>query len=198
MILIAGLGNPGKEYSANRHNIGFLCINHLARKQHIALDKKQGNARIGTGTIEGIEVVLAKPQTYMNRSGLSVNSLMQRYRLTPDKLIVIHDDLDLPLGKIRIRRDSGAGGHNGIKSIIAELGTQDFSRIRVGISRPLHEGEDTEQSIVEYVLGDFSEEDQPVINDTISRVGEAVVCLMTEGLNSAMNKFNSVSCKGTP
>jgi peptidyl-tRNA hydrolase, PTH1 family len=190
MKLIVGLGNPGKEYSANRHNIGFLCLNQFARKQHIALDNKQGNARIGSGLVEGIEVVLAKPQTYMNLSGNSVSSLMQRYRLNPEDLVVIHDDLDLPLGKIRIRSGNSAGGHNGIKSIIACLGTQDFTRIRVGISRPPLEGEEKEQSIVEYVLGDFSEEDQPVIRDTISRVGDAVVCLITEGLTPAMNKFN--------
>jgi peptidyl-tRNA hydrolase, PTH1 family len=190
MMLVVGLGNPGKEYSANRHNIGFLCINQFARKQHIVLDKKQNNARTGTGSLAGIEVVLAKPQTYMNLSGQSVHGLLQRYRLTPEDLIVIHDDLDLPLGKIRIRRGSSAGGHNGIKSIIAFLGTQDFTRIRVGISRPPREGEEKEQSIVDYVLGDFSRDDQPVINDTIGRVGEAVVCLMTEGLTTAMNKFN--------
>jgi peptidyl-tRNA hydrolase, PTH1 family len=190
MKMIVGLGNPGKEYSTNRHNIGFLCLNNFARKQHIALDKKQGKARTGTGLVAGIEVVLAKPQTYMNLSGQSVNLLMQKYHVLLDDLIVIHDDLDLPLGKIRIRKGSSAGGHNGIKSLIAYLGTQDFTRIRVGISRPALEGEEKEQSIVDYVLGDFSALDQPVINDTVQRVGEAVVCLMIEGLAAAMNKFN--------
>ncbi len=190
MKLIVGLGNPGKEYSTNRHNIGFLCLNHIARKQHISLDRKQGKARIGLGAIAGQEVVLAKPQTYMNLSGQSVSSLMQKYHVTLEDVIVIHDDLDLPLGKIRIRKDSSAGGHNGIKSIIACLGTQDFIRLRVGISRPPREGEEREQTIVEYVLGDFSREDQPVIDDVISRVGQAVECLITDGLSAAMNKFN--------
>ncbi|MBN1191094.1 MAG: aminoacyl-tRNA hydrolase [Dehalococcoidales bacterium] len=190
MILIAGLGNPGKEYSSNRHNIGFLCINSFARKHNIALDKKQGGARTGTGTAEGIDVVLAKPQTYMNLSGRPVYSLLRKYSLTPDDLIVIHDDLDLPLGKIRIRSGNSSGGHNGIKSIIACLGTQDFIRIRVGISRPPLEGEEKEQTVVEYVLGDFSEIDRPVIVDTVNRVCDAVVCLLTKGLTAAMNKFN--------
>ena len=131
MILIVGLGNPGKEYSTNRHNIGFLCINHLARLQRISLDAKQGRARIGKGIIADNEVILAKPQTFMNLSGQSVSLLMQKYHILLEDLIVIHDDLDLPLGKIRIRKDSSAGGHNGIKSIIACLGTQDFVRIRV-------------------------------------------------------------------
>lgn len=190
MKMIVGLGNPGKEYSTNRHNIGFLCLNYFARKQHIALDKKQGKARTGTGVVAGIEMLLAKPQTYMNLSGQSVSLLMQKYHVLLEDLIVIHDDLDLPLGKIRIRKGSSAGGHNGIKSIIAYLGTQEFTRIRVGISRPALEDEDADQSIVDYVLGDFRSVDKPVIDDTIQRVGQAVMCLMTEGLTIAMNKFN--------
>src|SRR5512143_3680952 len=117
--LIVGLGNPGREYSSNRHNIGFLTLNHFARKHGIEFSHKQNLARVGSGRIDGREIVLAKPQTYMNASGDSVGGLMRRYSLGPEDLIVIHDDLDLPLGKIRIRRDSGPGGHNGIKSIIA-------------------------------------------------------------------------------
>jgi PTH1 family peptidyl-tRNA hydrolase len=190
MKLIVGLGNPGKEYSANRHNIGFLCINHLAKLHRISLDKKQGKARTGKGTVAGNEVLLAKPQTYMNASGISVSQLMQKYKVTPDNLIVIHDDLDLPLGKIRIRKGSSAAGHNGIKSIIASLGTQEFIRIRVGISRPQSEGDLLVECIVDYVLGDFTEADKDIIQGTISRVSDAVVCLITEGLTAAMNKFN--------
>lgn len=191
MKLIVGLGNPGQEYSANRHNIGFLCINHFARLHRISLDKKQGKARVGTGTVAGNEVVLAKPQTYMNLSGVAVIQLMQRYHIGPDDLIVVHDDLDLPLGKVRIRRNSSAGGHNGIKSIIANLGTQDFIRIRVGISRPQAENETAGECIVDYVLGDFTDEDKPVIEATICRVSDAIITLITAGLNAAMNKYNS-------
>lgn len=190
MKLIVGLGNPGKEYSTNRHNIGFLCINHFARIHRITLDKKQGKARVGTGSVAGHDVVLAKPQTYMNASGVSVSQLMQKYKIALEDLIVVHDDLDLPLGKIRIRQGSSAAGHNGIKSIIASLGTQDFIRIRVGISRPQAPGESTEETVVDYVLGDFTPEDKPVVEETIRRVSDAIVSLLTEGLTAAMNKFN--------
>ena len=126
----------------------------------------------------------------MNASGLAVPPLLQRHRLGLEDLIVIHDDLDLPLGKIRIRQGSSAGGHNGIKSIIAALGTQDFIRIRVGIGRPQSPDENRDQDVVDYVLGEFSREDKPLLDQTILRVGEAVVSLLTEGIDTAMNKFN--------
>lgn len=190
MKLIVGLGNPGKEYSSNRHNIGFLCINHFARIHRIPLDKKQGKARVGTGNIAGNQVILAKPQTYMNASGISVRQLTQRYRIAPENLIVVHDDLDLPFGKIRIRKGSGAAGHNGIKSIIASLGTQDFIRIRVGISRPQAPGESAEETIVDYVLGDFTPVDRPLVEETIHRVSDTIISLLTRGLISTMNEFN--------
>ena len=189
MKLIVGLGNPGKEYSANRHNIGYLCVNRLARQHHIDMDKKQGKARVGIGTISGTQVVLAKPQTFMNASGISVVNLLEKYKLTPDDLIVIHDDLDLPLGKIRIKKHSSAGGHNGIKSIIGSLGTQDFTRIRIGISRP-QTGNIAEETIVDYVLGDFEHQDRKLVDEIIRKTGEAVICLLTEDLTAVMNKFN--------
>jgi PTH1 family peptidyl-tRNA hydrolase len=189
MKLIVGLGNPGKEYSTNRHNIGFLCVNHLARQQHISLDKKQGKARVGIGMISSTQVVLAKPQTYMNASGISVINLLGKYKLTPEDLIIIHDDLDLPLGKIRIKQGNSAGGHNGIKSIIGSLGTQDFTRIRIGISRP-QIGDYAEETIVDYVLGDFDCNDRKLVDETIKKVCDAVLCLLTDGLTTAMNKFN--------
>jgi PTH1 family peptidyl-tRNA hydrolase len=190
MKLIVGLGNPGKEYAANRHNIGFLCLNYIAKSHRINLDKKQAKARIGTGTIAGNEVVLARPQTYMNLSGISVSQLILKYKIALDDLIVVHDDLDLPLGKIRIRKGSGPAGHNGIKSIIASVGTQDFIRVRVGISRPQTEEDNKLESIVDYVLGDFSEEEMKIVDETVRRVNDAVITLITEGLNAAMNKFN--------
>ncbi len=135
--LIVGLGNPGQVYTNNRHNIGFICLKYLARTQGIKLDKKQGKARIGRGEIAGAEAVLARPQTYMNLSGESVVLLVRKFDIKLDDLLVIHDDLDLPLGKIRISRGSGSGGHNGVSSIIYSLGSQDFSRLRVGIGRPV-------------------------------------------------------------
>jgi PTH1 family peptidyl-tRNA hydrolase len=191
MKLIVGLGNPGKEYSANRHNVGFHCLNYLAKANHISFDKKQGKARIGSGVIAGNEVVLAKPQTYMNLSGQAVTPLMQRYYLALDDLVIIHDDMDLPLGKIRIRKASSAGGHNGAKSIIASLGSQDFVRIRVGIGRPQLPGESKDRDVVDYVLGDFDRDEMKLLESTIPRVAEAVVCLLTEGLEAAMNKYNT-------
>ena len=190
MKLIVGLGNPGKEYSTNRHNIGFLCLNYFAKVHRITFDKKQGKARVGTGKVVGCEVILAKPQTYMNASGVSVSPLAQKYKITADDLIVVHDDLDLPIGKIRIRRDSGAAGHKGIKSIISSLGTQDFVRIRVGISRPQSPGENAEDTIVDYVLGDFTAEEKSILENTIKSVNEAIVSVLIDGLTVAMNRFN--------
>ncbi len=190
MKLIVGLGNPGKEYSTNRHNIGFLCVNYFARTNHISLDKKQGKARVGSGTIAGTDLIIAKPFTYMNLSGVAVRAIMDKYKIQLEDLIVVHDDLDLPLGKIRIRLGSSAAGHNGVKSIIGCLGSQDFVRIRVGISRPAQEGETQQETIVDYVLGDFTAADRPVVEETIQRVSGAIMGILTEGLAAAMNKFN--------
>jgi peptidyl-tRNA hydrolase, PTH1 family len=188
--LIVGLGNPGKEYSANRHNIGFHCLNYFAKQQRIEFSSKQCKSRIGMGKADGLEVVLAKPQTYMNASGESVNLLLRKYRLGLDDLVVIHDDLDLPLGKIRIKRDNSAGGHNGIKSIIACLESQDFTRIRVGIGRPETPDEAKDHEIIDYVLTDFSREEKIILDQTIRRVSEALLTLLAEGLEAAMNGYN--------
>jgi peptidyl-tRNA hydrolase, PTH1 family len=193
MKLIVGLGNPGKEYSTNRHNIGFLCINHIAKLTRIALDNKQCHAKIGKGKIAGNEVILAKPQTYMNASGQSIQPLMYKNSILLEDLIIIHDDLDLPLGKIRIRQGGSSGGHNGIKSTIACLGTQDFIRVRVGIGRPQVEEESRSDNIVDYVLGDFSYEDRTILNETIQRVSDAVTCLINQGVTQAMNNFNKLT-----
>ncbi len=190
MKLIVGLGNPGKEYASNRHNIGFMCINHFARLHRISLDKKQARARTGRGTIAGIEVLLAKPQTYMNLSGFSVNQLAGKNQIDLADLIVVHDDLDLTLGKIRVRQGSSAAGHNGVKSLIACLGSQDFVRIRVGISRPQLGKEVSEETVKDYVLGDFDSGDRQIIDEVIQRVSDALLSLITEGLVTTMNKFN--------
>jgi len=189
--LIIGLGNPGRGYADNRHNIGFMCLNHFAWTQGIGFDKKQGQARIGSGEVVGSQVVLAKPQTYMNLSGQSVSRLVKRFNINLSDLLIIHDDLDLPLGKIRIRQGGSSGGHKGIGSIITELGSQDFLRLRVGISRPVEDaGEISESGIIAYVLSDFTLEEKQVITQVVPRVSEAVLCLLTEGLVAAMNKYN--------
>jgi PTH1 family peptidyl-tRNA hydrolase len=189
--LIIGLGNPGRGYADNRHNIGFMCLNHFAWTQGIGFDKKQGHARIGSGEVAGSQVVLAKPQTYMNLSGQSVSRLVKRFNINLSDLLVIHDDLDLPLGKIRIRQGGSSGGHKGIGSIITELGSQDFLRLRVGIGRPeISSAEISEADIIAYVLSDLTTEEKQVITQVVPRVSAAILCLLTEGLTAAMNKYN--------
>jgi peptidyl-tRNA hydrolase, PTH1 family len=180
-----GLGNPGPEYSGSRHNVGFQCVRWLARKHGLSFDGTRAHARIAQGAIQGKPVVLARPQTFMNLSGQAVSGLLQWLRLAPAALVVIHDDLDLPLGRIRLRPGGSAGGHRGIRSIIDSLGTQEFARLRVGIGRP--EGNDA----VDYVLGDFSSTERQVMAESYARAAEAVECILTEGLEAAMNRFNA-------
>jgi len=193
MKLIVGLGNPGQGHANNRHNAGFVCLNHFARTQGIRFDKKQRRAQIGSGAVAGSKVVVAKPQTYMNRSGRSVSLLVTKFNVSLDDLLVIHDDLDLPLGKIRIRQSGSAGGHKGVASIITELGSQNFIRIRVGIGRPDKTESFTEFSddeIINYVLSDFTPDEKQATTQVIPRVSEAILCLLTEGLVAAMNRYN--------
>ena len=193
MKLIVGLGNPGRVYANNRHNVGFICLRHFAKTHSIRLDKKQGRARIGIGEVADSKVVLARPQTYMNQSGQSVSRLIKKFNINPNDLLVIHDDLDLPLGKIRIRQGGSSGGHKGINSITADLDSQDFVRIRIGIGRPTEvEGnaQTREADIIDYVLSDFTAEEKQVITRVIPRVSEAVSCLLTEGVEVAMSKYN--------
>jgi len=199
MILVAGLGNPGLKYEKSRHNLGFMCVNHLARKYGIKFSKSQGKARTGAGNIEGCEVLLARPQTFMNLSGQSVSLLLNKLHISQENLIVIHDDLDLPVGRIRVRRGGSSGGHNGIKSIIAETGSQEFCRIRIGIGHPLDGRDNTgisEDDIIDYVLSNFTSEELKIIEKTIPVAAEAIVSLVTEGLETTMNKYNSNSKNG--
>lgn len=193
MKLIVGLGNPGLFYANNRHNIGYMCVNRFARDHKIRFNKKQGLARVGTGEIDGEEVVLARPQTFMNESGEAVSRLVTKYKIGMSDLIIIHDDLDLPTGKIRLRQGRGSGGHKGIESIIARLGKGNFYRVRVGIGRPdiLENADiDKEQVVIDYVLSGFTREERKIINGVIPEVSRAVSCLLTEGIETAMNKYN--------
>jgi len=193
MKLIVGLGNPGRIYASNRHNIGFMCLNHFAKTQGIRLDKKQGQARTGVGEVADSKLMVARPQTQMNLSGQSVSQLVKKFQISLDDLIIIHDDLDLPLGKIRISQGSSSGGHKGIDSIITHLESADFLRIRVGIGRPpFVEGsaKDKEAEIIDYVLSDFPPEEKKTVTQVITKVSEAILCLLSEGLTAAMNKFN--------
>ena len=193
MKLIVGLGNPGRNYASSLHNLGFMCVNHFARMHSIWLDKKRANARIGIGKVAGIEVVVARPHTYMNLSGQSVSKLVKKFKVSPDDLIVIYDELDLPLGKIRIRPGGSSAGHKGMESIITELGSQDFPRIRVGIGQPPPDEQSpqiTDADIVTYLLSDLPPEIKATITQVIPKVSEAILCILTEGLTVAMNKFN--------
>ena len=198
MKLIVGLGNPGQKYTNNRHNLGFMCLAEFANDHKIKLDKKQGESRTGTGEVGGETVILARSQTYMNESGQAVRWLVRRHNLKLDEVIVIHDDMDLPLGKIRIRQGGSAAGHNGIKSLISELGSSDFIRVRVGTGRPgvTKSGVPTsEDEIIGFVLSDFTRDEQKVVDQVIPKVSEAVESLINDGLTAAMNKYNQVNGK---
>ncbi|MCL0074007.1 aminoacyl-tRNA hydrolase [Dehalococcoidia bacterium] len=193
MKLIVGLGNPGRAYVNTRHNIGFECLNLFARKEGIAWDRRQAKARVGFGNVAGEKVILAKPLTFVNLSGQSVGPLVRYYRITPADILVVYDDVDFPLGKIRIREGGGAGGHNGMKSIIEHLNMRDFPRIRVGIG-PLPEvdpgGSSEKMRSRGYVLGHFTSDERAVLAEVYPRVAEAISCILSEGVTTAMNRYN--------
>ena len=190
MKLIVGLGNPGKDYFHNRHNVGFRCLDYLAKYYAIPLEQRRYRCRWGSGKIADTEVLLAKPQTFVNLSGEAVSKLIRRYHIDLSDLLVISDDLNLPLGKLRIRPRGDAGGHKGLESIISALGSSDFPRLRIGIGRPADSGPDNDEVIVSYVLGDFIPDEEEKIALVIPQTAEVVYCLLTEGIVTAMNKFN--------
>jgi PTH1 family peptidyl-tRNA hydrolase len=184
MKLIVGLGNPGKAYANNRHNVGFRCLDYLAKAHHIPLAMRKGKAKVGVGEVAEKKVVLAKPRTFMNASGQAVSLLVRHFSLPLEDLLVIHDDLDLPLGKLRIRPHGGSAGHKGVDSIISSLGSQDFPRIRIGIGRP-NDGDE-----VAYVLSDFTAAERGAVEEVVVRVADAIYCILTEGIEAAMNRYN--------
>jgi peptidyl-tRNA hydrolase, PTH1 family len=193
MKLIIGLGNPGKIYARNRHNVGFRCIDYLAKLHSIGTSRRQCHSQVGTDKIDGIKVMLVKPATFVNQSGEAAGCLVRTHNVALGDLIVIHDDLDLPLGKIRIRPSGSAGGHKGMSSIISALGNDDFPRIKVGIGRPVTvDGTaiSDEDKIVDYVLSDFTPKEDDIIKAAIAQVAKAVQCILTEGVTAAMNQFN--------
>lgn len=190
--LLVGLGNPGEKYAGNRHNIGFMCLDYYAQWHRVAFAKSRRQARISAARIGQYEVVLAKPQTFMNNSGQAVGRLVRQYKVKVENLVVIHDDLDLPVGRIRIRLGGSSGGHKGINSIVEHISDQGFVRVRVGIGRPNGAGED---DIINYVLGDFMPDEKAIIEDVIPLVGEALDSLLTEGLTVTMNRFNGIDLK---
>ena len=191
MKLIVGLGNPGKVYVQNRHNVGFRCLNYFARLHSIRFDHRQCRARIGLCEIGGEKLLLAKPRIFVNLSGRPVACLVRKHGIPLSDLLIIYDDLDLPLGRIRLRQSGGSGGHKGMNSIIAALGSEGFPRIRVGIGRPqVEEQSISEDAIVNYVLSDFSPQEEKVIKPLIATVSEAIDCFLSQGIEAAMSKFN--------
>ena len=184
MFLIAGLGNPDKKYEKTRHNIGFDTVDALAEKYNISITEKKHKALCGSGVIEGVKVILAKPQTYMNLSGESIAEIVNFYKLDPENdIIVISDDINLATGRIRIRAQGSAGGHNGLKSIINHAGTQKFKRVRVGVGA-------NEGNLVNHVLGKFSKGERVLAEQGIKDAASAVEVMILEDINTAMNKFN--------
>lgn len=186
MFLIAGLGNPGKDYENTRHNVGFDVIEKLAEEHSISVTERAHKAILGKGYINGQKVILAKPQTYMNLSGDSLRAICDYYKLDPaEELIVISDDIELDVGRIRIRKKGSAGGHNGLKSIIAQCGTSDFKRVRVGVGKK-PQGYD----LADWVLGHFSKDDRKLLEDAYKDAAKAVELIVADQIDKAMNDFN--------
>jgi len=185
MYIIAGLGNPGKDYVNTRHNAGFMVIDELADKHNISLDMEKFKGIIGKGVINGEKVILVKPLTYMNNSGECIRAVMDYYKADIDDFIVVFDDISLDVGKLRVRPKGSAGGHNGIKSIIAHLGSDGFKRVKFGVGH-----KPAGWDLADWVLGRFKKEDEASLEETRKRACEAVETLMAEGAEATMNKFN--------
>lgn len=186
MYLVAGLGNPEKKYEGTRHNIGFDAVRLIADKANIALNKNKFRAIVGEGYIGGEKLILALPQTYMNLSGESVGEIASFYKIANEDIIIIHDDISLETGRLRIRPKGSAGGHNGLKSIISHLGGDDFCRIKIGVGAPKHEDYD----LADYVLGSFSKEENQTLAPVLKDVASAVECIIKASVSDAMNKYN--------
>lgn len=186
MYIIAGLGNPTKEYDKTRHNVGFSVIDVLADRYRIDVSERKHKALCGRGAIEGQKVVLMKPQTFMNLSGESIRAAVDFYKVEPEDVIIIYDDISLEPGQLRIRLKGSAGGHNGIKNIIAHLGTQEFSRIKVGVG-----AKPPRMDLAAYVLSRFSQGEQKLMDDAFSEAAGAAVMMMTDGADRAMNHYNT-------
>lgn len=185
MHLIVGLGNPEKDYSNTRHNMGFNTINKLAKQYEIEVTKSKFKGLYGSGIIEGEKVILLKPQTFMNLSGESIKEILQFYKIEIEQLIVIYDDIDINPGMIKLRKTGGPGTHNGMKSVVHELNTQNFKRIRVGIGMPKDK-----EDLIEYVIGAIPEEDKAELDKGTELAKEAVIEIIKNGIDIAMNKFN--------
>jgi PTH1 family peptidyl-tRNA hydrolase len=196
--IVAGLGNPGPQYALARHNVGFLVVDALADAHGVRFGPRKFDAETARGRIAGEDVLLAKPLTFMNLSGRSLAPLAAFYKVAPADLLVVHDDLDLPFGRLQLRERGGDGGHNGVRSIIAELGTREFKRLRVGIGRPRLPEEAPEAAarrrgaVVDHVLSAFAPEDAPALEGVIARACEAIESVLRDGIARAMNRYNQL------
>ena len=185
MKLIVGLGNPGKDYEKTRHNAGFMCIDEVAKKLNMSFDTKKFKALIAMGFVGGEKVILMKPQTYMNLSGETLIDIYKYYKVDMENIIVIYDDIDLEVGKLRIRKKGSAGTHNGMRSIVKCLGATDFPRVRVGVSRPM-----PGQDLADFVLSRFRKEEASDLEIGLDKAYRAVDCMIRENIDMAMNKYN--------
>ncbi len=190
LYLVLGLGNPGDAYKNTRHNVGFTVVDALAEEFSVSCEKKKFDALFGRGVIEGAEVILAKPMSYMNRSGLPAGGIMSYFGISGKDMVVIHDDIDLAFGKIKIKEKGGHGGHKGIKSLTDTLGGGEFSRLRIGTGRP-----EAGRDVADYVLGRFSPDETKVLPEIIRTARDAVVTILCKGTKEGMNRFNSKSIK---
>lgn len=184
MFLITGLGNPGYEYANTRHNVGFDVLDLISSKYNIEINRKKFKGEYGEGSIQKEKVILLKPSTFMNLSGESVSEAVNFYKIPKQNIIVIHDDISLEVGRLRIRKAGSAGGHNGIKNIIALLGDDVFTRIKVGVGSPAND-------LIHHVLGRFDDKDRIVVEKVFEASAEAAVCIISEGADKAMNKYNA-------
>ncbi len=184
MYIICGLGNPGRDYESTRHNMGFLCLDTLASRLGISINKLKFRALIGEGFVGGEKVVLVKPQTYMNLSGESLREVAAFYKPEHDHLMVIYDDIDLEPGAVRVRKSGSAGTHNGMRSVIYQLQYDDFPRVRIGIGRP------GQIPLEKYVIGRWTEEERPLLADAVSRAADAARLYVEKGIDAAMNEYN--------
>lgn len=191
MKMFAGLGNPGAEYAATRHNVGFMLADALAARWNASGWRTKQDALVSEARLGAEKVLLVKPLTYMNESGRAVGPLLSWYKLAPEDLIVAHDDIDLPVGTIRLRKKGSAGGHNGMKSILYHVQDENFPRVRIGVGHPVHGRE----QVIRHVLSPFSGEDAQKIHEAIEYLLPAVECILTEGIDLAMNKYNPKKVK---
>ena len=183
--LILGLGNPGGEYAHTRHNVGWMCLDLLEKRGRFRREHREGPAQIREGSLEGFDIILARPQTYMNESGRAGVHLTQRLGISPQDVIVVHDDVDLPLGRLRLRRGGSAGGHNGVKSLIASWRFNDFIRVRIGVGRP-----PAKDAMIDHVLDRFDHAEREALPEMLARAADSVTAIIREGLDAAMNVYN--------